>query len=111
MTFLLLFNILRFSKTSLFCCNGYSHSIFTYFFYESQVQRLRKSNTKEFFFKFANDFFIAVLLRFYDLKHQNLTKNRLSNQKSGMVLEVTFILNSKMNIITWYIKKYIKIDL
>ena len=29
MTFLLLFNSLKFSKTSLFCCNGYSHAIFT----------------------------------------------------------------------------------
>ena len=50
--------------------------------------------------KSANDFFIAVLLQFYDLKYQNLTKKRLSNQKSGMVLEITLILNSKMNSVT-----------
>ena len=53
--FLLLFNSLKFCKTSLFCCNGYSH-----------------------------DFFIAVLLHFYDIKYLNLTKSRLSNQKSGI---------------------------
>ena len=32
-------------------------------------------------------FFIAVLLHFYDLKYLNLTKSRLSNQKSGIVLK------------------------
>ena len=32
MTFLLLFNDLKFSKTLLFCCNGYSHAIFKFFF-------------------------------------------------------------------------------
>ena len=41
--------------------------------------------------KSAKDFFIAVLLHFYDLKYLNLTKTRLSNQKSGMVLEITLI--------------------
>ena len=50
--------------------------------------------------KSANDFFKAVLLYFYDLKYLNLTKSRLSIQKLGMVLEVTLILNSKINIIT-----------
>ena len=50
--------------------------------------------------KSANDFFIAVLLHFYDLKYLNLTKSRLSNQKSEMVLEVTLIYNSKINIVT-----------
>jgi len=50
--------------------------------------------------KSANDFFIAVLLHFYDLKYLNLTKSRLSNQKSGMVPEVTLIQNSKINIVT-----------
>ena len=49
--------------------------------------------------KNANDFFIAVLLHFYDLKYLNLTKSWLSNQKMGMVLEVTQIQNSKMNIV------------
>ena len=81
MTFLLLFNSLKFGKTSLFCCNGYSHVIFTILFYESQVEYLRKSFTKEINFKkSANDFFIAVLLHFYDLKYLNLTKSLLSNQ-------------------------------
>ena len=46
MTFLLLFNSLKSSKTSLFCCNGYSHAIFSIIFYESQVEQLRKSITK-----------------------------------------------------------------
>ena len=44
--------------------------------------------------------FFAVLLQFYDLKYLNLTKSRLSNKKSGMVLQVTLILNSKINIDT-----------
>ena len=43
MTFLLLFNSLKFGKTSLFCCNGYSHAIFTILFYESQVEELKIS--------------------------------------------------------------------
>ena len=49
--------------------------------------------------KSANDFFIAVLLHFYDLIYLNLTKSRLFNQKSG-VLEVTLFQNSKINIVT-----------
>jgi hypothetical protein len=47
MTFLLLFNSLKFGKSSLFCCNGYRHAIFTIIFYESQVEYLRKAFTKE----------------------------------------------------------------
>ena len=47
MTFLLLFNSLKFGKTSLFCCIGYCHAIFTILFYESQVEYLRKSFRKE----------------------------------------------------------------
>ena len=74
MTFLLLFNSLNFKKTSLFFCNGYSHVIFTILSYESQVEQLRKSISKEKMEKSANDFSIAVLLHFYDLKYQNLTK-------------------------------------
>ena len=35
-----------------------------------------------------------------DPKYLNLTKSRLSNKKSGMVLEVTLILNSKIYVIT-----------
>ena len=42
--------------------------------------------------KRTNDFFIAVLLLFYDL---NSTKSRLSNQKSGKKPEVTLIQNLK----------------
>ena len=44
--------------------------------------------------------FILLFFYIYDLKHLNLTKSRLSNQKSGMVPEVTLIQNSKMNIVT-----------
>ena len=32
MTFLLFFNSLKFGNTSLFCCNGYTHGIYTIFF-------------------------------------------------------------------------------
>ena len=46
-TFLLLFNDLKYGKNSLFCCNGYSQAIFTILFYESQVKELRKAFTKE----------------------------------------------------------------
>ena len=46
-TFLLLFNDLKYGKNSLFCSNGYSHAIFTIIFYESQVKELRKASTKE----------------------------------------------------------------
>ena len=46
-TFLLLFDDLKFGKNSLFFCNGYSHAIFTILFYESQVEELRKAFTKE----------------------------------------------------------------
>ena len=46
-TFLLLFNDLKYGKNSLFCCNGYSHAIFTIMFYESQVEELRKAFTRE----------------------------------------------------------------
>ena len=46
-TFLLLFNDLKYGKNSLFCCNGYSHAIFTILFYESQVKELRKAFKKK----------------------------------------------------------------
>ena len=46
-TFLLLFNDLKYGKNSLFYCNGYSHAIFTIIFYESLVEELRKAFTKE----------------------------------------------------------------
>ena len=45
-TFLLLINDLKYSKNPLFCCNGYSLAILTIFFYESQVEELRKAFTK-----------------------------------------------------------------
>ena len=44
--------------------------------------------------KRGNDFFIAVLLHFYE----NLIKSWLSNPKFGMMPDVTLILNSKMYI-------------
>ena len=59
-------------------------------FYESQVEQLRKSITKD---KNLKKVLLTFLLHFYDLKYQNFTKKRLSNQKSGMVFEVTLILN------------------
>ena len=62
MTFLLLFNGLIFSKTSLFCCNGYSHAISTILFYESQVEQLRISITKE---KKLKKVLMTYLLLFY----------------------------------------------
>ena len=65
--------------------------------YESQVEYLRKAFTKE---KNLNDFFIAVLLHFYDQNYQNSTKSRLSNKKLDMVPEVTLIQCSKMDIVT-----------
>ena len=46
-TFLLLFNDLKYGKISLFCCNGYSHAIFTILFYESQVKELNKTLIKK----------------------------------------------------------------
>ena len=65
---------------------------------------------KEFFLKSANDFFIAVLLYFYDLKYPNLTKSQLSNKKTGMVLEVTLFQNSKINIVTKFQVSILKND-
>ena len=87
----MLFNDLKFGKSTLFCCNGYTHAIFKIIFYESQEEYLRKAFTKEKKRKkIVNDFFIAVSLLFYVLNYL-LTKSRLSNQKSGMVPEVTLI--------------------
>ena len=101
MTFLLLFNDLKFGKSSLFRCNGYRHAIFTIIFYESQVEYLRKSFIKEKNLKKSvNDFIIAVLLHFYDLNYLNLTKSWLSYQKSGLVPEVNLIPNVLKNIVT-----------
>ena len=60
-----------------------------FFFYESQVEYLKKAFTKEK--KNFNDFFIDVLLHFYDLNYLNSTKSRFSNKKSGMVPEITLI--------------------
>ena len=82
-TFLLLFYDQTYGKILLFCCKGSSHAIFT-FFYVSQVKYLRKAFTKKKYKKSANDFFIFVLILFYDLKYLNSTKSRLSNQKSGI---------------------------
>ena len=63
------------------------------FFYESQEKEVIKAFTTE-----KN--IIAVLLLFYDLKYINSTKKQFSNQKSGMVFKVTFVLNLKINIVT-----------
>ena len=61
-TFLLLFNDQKYGKNSLFCCNRYSHAIFTIFFYESQVEELRKASTKE---KKNIKVLMTLLLLFY----------------------------------------------
>ena len=62
---LLLFNDLEYGRNELFCCNGYSHVIFTILFYESQVEELRIAFIKEKKeHKSNNDSFIAVLLLF-----------------------------------------------
>ena len=63
-TFLLLFNDLKYGKNSLFCCNGYSHAIFTIIFYESQVEELKKAFTKE---KKNIKVLMTLLLLFYYL--------------------------------------------
>ena len=71
--------------------------------YESHIEYLRKSFTKEKKEKkIVNDFFIAVLLHFYDLNYLNSTKIRLSNEKWGMVSKVTLIYNSKMDTVTQF---------
>ena len=64
--------------------------------YNIQEKPLQKKKFK----KCVNDFFIAVLYHFYDLNYLNLTESRLSNQKLGMVPEVTLIINVSMNIVT-----------
>ena len=50
----------------------------------NQEKYLQKKKQK----KSANDFFIAVLLHFYDQKYINSTKSRLSNQKSGTPVRI-----------------------
>ena len=47
MTFLLLFNDLKFGKSLLFCCYGYRYAILKIFFYEFQEEYIRKAFTKE----------------------------------------------------------------
>ena len=46
-TFVLLFNDLKYGKNSLYCCNGFNHANFSILFYESQVEELKKAFTKE----------------------------------------------------------------
>ena len=45
-TFLLLFIDLKYGKNSLYCCNGYSHAIFTILYFESQLEEIAKKSTK-----------------------------------------------------------------
>ena len=61
-TFLLFINELKYSKNSWFCCNDYSHAIFTILFYESQIEELRKAFTKE---KKEKKVLMTFLLLFY----------------------------------------------
>ena len=81
MAFLLLFNDLKFCRSSLFCCNGYRHAIFIKK-NVSHVDYLRKAFIKN------NNLFIVVLLHFYDLNNLNSKKSRLPNKKLGMVPKV-----------------------
>ena len=67
MTFLLLFNDLKYGKSSLFCCNGYRHALFKIIFLWISSRYLRKALKKEKREKKFNDFFITVLLQLYDL--------------------------------------------
>ena len=46
MTFLLLFNDLKYGKSSLFCCNGYRHALFKIIFLWISSTYLRKALTK-----------------------------------------------------------------
>ena len=99
--FYIAFNDLKYGKSSLFCCNSYRHALFKILFLWISSRYLRKALTKEKREeKSFNDPFIALLLHLYDLNYLNSTKSRLSNQKSGMVLQVTLIQNSKMDIVT-----------
>ena len=50
------------------------YEIFTIIFHESQVRYLRKVLAKEEEKNNVFDFFIAVLLRFYDLKYGGVIK-------------------------------------
>ena len=101
MTFLLLlFYDPKYGKSSLFCCNGNRHELFKIIFLWISSRYLRKALTNEKREeKNVNDFFIAVVLHFYDLNYLNSIKNRSSNKKSGMVPEVILIQNSNMDII------------
>ena len=93
-TFLLLSNDLKLCKNSLFCCNGYSHAIFTSRRTKKSIYKRKKEH------KSANDPFIADLLLFYELIYINSIKNRFSNKKLGIVLEVTLIPNLEINIVS-----------
>ena len=74
-TFLLLFNELKFYKSPLLCCNGYSHAIFTILFlWISSIISMKSIKKRK---KKNNDLFITCLLHFYDLNHLDLWKSRL----------------------------------
>ena len=102
-TFLLLFNYLKYGKSSLFCCNGYRHALLKIIFLWISSRYLRNHLQKKKEKKNIDDFFIAVLLHFYDLNYLYSTKSWLSNKKSGMVPKVTLIQNSKMEIVILYL--------
>ena len=66
----------------------YSHAIFIISFYESQVEELKISFTKE---KNNTTVLMTLLLLFYyffyDLKYLNSTENRFSNKKQAGCLQ------------------------
>ena len=97
MTFLLLFNDIKFGMSYLFCCNGYRHAIFFLNYesqveylkqaftkkkYESEVEYLKKAFTKEEE-KELNYFFIAVFFIFLSLKLPKFNKNPVVKSKIG----------------------------
>ena len=47
MNFLLLFNDLKYGKSSIFCCNGYKHALFKIIFLWISSRYIRKALTKE----------------------------------------------------------------
>ena len=116
--FLLLFNDLKYGKSSLFCCNGYRHALFIIIFFYISSKYLKKAKeNRENREKNVNDFFYYCLLHFYELNYLNLTKSLLSNQKTGMVPEVILIqklaltLNLKslfLCVFKWYISFLLK---
>ena len=105
MSFLLLFNDQKLVRVHYFAVMVTDMQFLELFFLWILSRISKKSLYKrKKWKKSVNDFFIAVLLHFYDLNYLNLTTSRLSNHKSGMVPEVTLIPNVSMNIVPPYVE-------